>query len=246
MSPSSRPTLVSRPAQSAGACMHARGGTACPSAATTNRCCSCLPLSCTLRPPDEYKATPASRVESGEALLAIAPSGEGARLGAQRQALGGTCMLWRTVDALLPTPCLPALRRGLRAESVISYATWPEAHKQRPKLRAVAAVLQADTSAVVTLQSSGIDRPAKVCVWGGATAAGAEQRQEGSSSLAAAPQLYTAPREPIQTACCATCSSAARRQALRVVCRSLRGPHRAADDQSRRRQVRCVSQPCVL
>lgn len=70
---------------------------------------------------DEYKVTPASRVESGEALLAIAPS-----------------------------------------ESVISYATWPEAHKQRPKLRAVAAVLQADTSAIATLKSSGIDRPAKV------------------------------------------------------------------------------------
>lgn len=48
------------------------------------------------------------------------------------------------------------------AETVISYSTWPEAHKQRPKLRAVAAVLQQDTSAIVTLKSSGIDSPAKV------------------------------------------------------------------------------------
>jgi hypothetical protein len=87
------------------------------------------------------------------------------------------------------------------AESVISYNTWPEADRKRPKLKvcaadcwlcmpwmafkhgstpylhrvllettfclvrvapqAVAALLQQDTSAVVTLKSSGIDRPAK-------------------------------------------------------------------------------------
>ncbi|KAL4444363.1 hypothetical protein ABPG75_012100 [Micractinium tetrahymenae] len=70
---------------------------------------------------DGYKVTPASWVESGEALLAIAPS-----------------------------------------ESVISYNTWPEADRKRPKLKAVAAVLQKDTSAIVTLKSSGIDRPAKL------------------------------------------------------------------------------------
>ncbi|KAI7841695.1 hypothetical protein COHA_004562 [Chlorella ohadii] len=70
---------------------------------------------------DDYKATPASRVESGEAMFAIAPS-----------------------------------------ESVISYHTWPREHKERPKLRAVAALLQRDTSAIVTLKSSGIDRPAKL------------------------------------------------------------------------------------
>ncbi|EFN57875.1 hypothetical protein CHLNCDRAFT_57002 [Chlorella variabilis] len=70
---------------------------------------------------DDYKATPASRVESGEATFAITPS-----------------------------------------ESVISYNTWPEADKKRPKLQAVAALLQQDTSAVVTLKASGIDRPAKL------------------------------------------------------------------------------------
>ncbi|PSC72392.1 putative WD repeat-containing [Micractinium conductrix] len=70
---------------------------------------------------DDYKVTPASRVESGEALLAIAPS-----------------------------------------ESVISYNTWPQADRPRPKLRAVAATLQQDLSAICTLASSGIDRPAKL------------------------------------------------------------------------------------
>ena len=54
----------------------------------------------------------------------------------------------------------PSFRRC--TESVISYHTWPREHKERPKLRAVAALLQHDTSAIVTLKSSGIDRPAKV------------------------------------------------------------------------------------
>lgn len=58
--------------------------------------------------------------------------------------------------ARLPSHCL------CHPESVISYHTWPKEHKDRPKLRAVAALLQQDTSAIVTLKSSGIDRPAKV------------------------------------------------------------------------------------
>lgn len=57
-------------------------------------------------------------------------------------------------------PAPPAHCR--RPESVISYHTWPREHKERPKLRAVAALLQQDTSAIVTLKSSGIDRPAQV------------------------------------------------------------------------------------
>jgi ABC-type nitrate/sulfonate/bicarbonate transport system substrate-binding protein len=69
---------------------------------------------------DGYKATPASRVESGVALFAVAPS-----------------------------------------ESVISHNTAPPSHP-KPPLKAVAALLQADTSAIVTLASSGIDRPAKL------------------------------------------------------------------------------------
>lgn len=60
----------------------------------------------------------------------------------------------------LPSTC--SLPTHPPAESVISYNTWPAEHKERPKLRAVAAVLQQDTSAIVTLKSSGIDRPAKV------------------------------------------------------------------------------------
>ena len=46
------------------------------------------------------------------------------------------------------------------SESVLSHYTWPDASK--PKLKAVAAVLQDSTSAVVTLASSGIDRPSKL------------------------------------------------------------------------------------
>lgn len=43
-------------------------------------------------------------------------------------------------------------------ETVISYNTWPEPDK-KPKIKAVAALLQQDTSAVVALKSSGIARP---------------------------------------------------------------------------------------
>jgi NitT/TauT family transport system substrate-binding protein len=43
---------------------------------------------------------------------------------------------------------------------VISYQTWPNAEK--PKIVAVAALLQSNQSAIVTLQSSSIDRPAKL------------------------------------------------------------------------------------
>lgn len=69
---------------------------------------------------DGYTATPASRVESGEALLACTPS-----------------------------------------ETVISFATRPSS-APKPAVKAVAALLQADDSAIVTLASSGIDRPAKL------------------------------------------------------------------------------------
>jgi ABC-type nitrate/sulfonate/bicarbonate transport system substrate-binding protein len=49
------------------------------------------------------------------------------------------------------------------SESVISHHTWPTGAPQpKAKLRAVAALLQTDTSAIVTLASSGIDRPAKL------------------------------------------------------------------------------------
>ncbi len=67
------------------------------------------------------------------------------------------------IQSFSPLPALlarPSFRRC--SESVISYHTWPREHKERPKLRAVAALLQRDTSAIVTLKSSGIDRPAKV------------------------------------------------------------------------------------
>ncbi|KAL6763127.1 NMT1/THI5 like-domain-containing protein [Haematococcus lacustris] len=46
------------------------------------------------------------------------------------------------------------------SESVISYHTWPDASK--PKVVALAAVLQGSTSAVVTLKSSGITRPSQL------------------------------------------------------------------------------------
>lgn len=58
--------------------------------------------------------------------------------------------------SLIPSPSSPT------TESVISYNTWPQADRPRPKLRAVAATLQQDLSAICTLASSGIDRPAKV------------------------------------------------------------------------------------
>ncbi len=57
------------------------------------------------------------------------------------------------------------------SETVVSYNTWPAddaQHQNKPKIKAVAALLQHDTSAIVTLKSSGIDRPAKLdgCVYG--------------------------------------------------------------------------------
>jgi ABC-type nitrate/sulfonate/bicarbonate transport system substrate-binding protein len=71
---------------------------------------------------DNYKATPASRVESGEALLAITPS-----------------------------------------ETVISWHTRPPSRSlPKPAIKAVATLLQRDDSAIVTLKSSGIDRPSKL------------------------------------------------------------------------------------
>eukprot|EP00898_Chlorokybus_atmophyticus_P007203 jgi/Chlat1/7484/Chrsp60S06994 len=66
---------------------------------------------------DEYKATPASRVDTGQAHFAISPS-----------------------------------------ETVISYRTQPKDSSKSP-LIAVAAILQTDTSAIVTLKSSGKSRP---------------------------------------------------------------------------------------
>ena len=69
---------------------------------------------------DNYTATPASRVESGEALLAITPS-----------------------------------------ETVISFNTRPSS-MSKPAIKAVATLLQRDDSAIVTLKSSGIDRPSKL------------------------------------------------------------------------------------
>lgn len=47
------------------------------------------------------------------------------------------------------------------SETVISYHLRPQSDP-KPKLQAVAAVLQQDTSAIVTLKSSGIDRPAQL------------------------------------------------------------------------------------
>lgn len=46
------------------------------------------------------------------------------------------------------------------SETVVSHNTWPDDSK--PKLKAVATLLQEDTSAIVTLKSSGIDRPSKL------------------------------------------------------------------------------------
>ncbi|KAI8472678.1 MAG: NMT1/THI5 like-domain-containing protein [Monoraphidium minutum] len=46
------------------------------------------------------------------------------------------------------------------SESVVSWHTWPDGSK--PKIRAVAALLQGGAHAIVTLKASGIDRPAKL------------------------------------------------------------------------------------
>lgn len=46
------------------------------------------------------------------------------------------------------------------SESILSHYTWPDASK--PKLTAVASVLQSSSSAIVTLASSGLDRPSKL------------------------------------------------------------------------------------
>ncbi|KAI8926521.1 NMT1/THI5 like-domain-containing protein [Entophlyctis helioformis] len=59
-------------------------------------------------------------------------------------------------------------------ESVVSYHTWPGASK--PKIVAVATLVQKVTHAVVTLKSSGIDRPAKL---DGKTYASYAARYEG-------------------------------------------------------------------
>jgi ABC-type nitrate/sulfonate/bicarbonate transport system substrate-binding protein len=57
------------------------------------------------------------------------------------------------VDGSATFACVPS-------ESVISYHTWPNGEK--PKIVAVAALLQSNQSAIVTLKSSGIDRPAQL------------------------------------------------------------------------------------
>jgi hypothetical protein len=59
----------------------------------------------------------------------------------------------RLVNGSATFACVPS-------ESVISYHTWPTGDK--PKIVAVAALLQSNQSAIVTLQSSSIDRPAKL------------------------------------------------------------------------------------
>jgi ABC-type nitrate/sulfonate/bicarbonate transport system substrate-binding protein len=55
----------------------------------------------------------------------------------------------RVVDGSAQFACTPS-------ESVISYHTWPD--QAKPKIVAVATLLQNSTSAIVTLKSSGIDR----------------------------------------------------------------------------------------
>lgn len=59
----------------------------------------------------------------------------------------------RLIDGTATFACTPS-------ETIISYHTWPNGAK--PKIVAVAALLQDNESAVVTLKSSGIDRPAKL------------------------------------------------------------------------------------
>lgn len=65
------------------------------------------------------------------------------------------------VDNYKTTPANQLLQKTAQfacvpSESVISYHTWPDSSK--PKIVAIATLLQDSTSAVVTLASSGIDR----------------------------------------------------------------------------------------
>lgn len=60
------------------------------------------------------------------------------------------------------------------SETVVSHNTWPD--NSKPKLKAVATLLQQDTSAIVTLKSSGLDRPSKL---DGATYGSYGARYEG-------------------------------------------------------------------
>lgn len=57
----------------------------------------------------------------------------------------------RVADKTATFACVPS-------ETVVSYQTWPDGSK--PRLVAVATLLQDSTSAVATLRSSGIDRQA--------------------------------------------------------------------------------------
>lgn len=69
----------------------------------------------------------------------------------------------RLSDGTAEFACVPS-------ETVVSYATWPAAEdddddaarRRRPRIVAVAALLQTSASAVVTLKSSGLDRPGKL------------------------------------------------------------------------------------
>jgi ABC-type nitrate/sulfonate/bicarbonate transport system substrate-binding protein len=65
-----------------------------------------------------------------------------------------------------PTPCgkVAAGAADFAMNSPEGCIGWntPPPGSARPKLRAVAAMLQAQTSAIVTLKSSGLDRPAKL------------------------------------------------------------------------------------
>ncbi|KAL2918048.1 hypothetical protein HK105_202462 [Polyrhizophydium stewartii] len=69
------------------------------------------------------------------------------------------------VDGYQATPCSRLTERTVDLaispkESVVSFHTWPQAAK--PKIVAIATMVQKVTHAVVTLKSSGIDRPAKL------------------------------------------------------------------------------------
>lgn len=59
----------------------------------------------------------------------------------------------RLIDGSATFACTPS-------ETIISYHTWPNGAK--PKIVAVAALVQSNLSAVVTLKSSGIERPAQL------------------------------------------------------------------------------------
>lgn len=48
------------------------------------------------------------------------------------------------------------------SETLISHHTWPEPRDSKPRIVAVGAVLQDDTSAIVCLKSSGLERPAQL------------------------------------------------------------------------------------